>query len=52
MSWFGGVVLDWFKSYLAHSSSSIKTCAILSEAKKLLYNVLEDSVPGPTLLSQ
>ena len=52
-SWFGvsGVVLDWFKSYLSDHVQCIKIGSILSDAKKLLYGVPQDSVLGPILFS-
>ena len=50
-SWFGigGVVLDWFKSYLSDGSQCIKIGTILSEAKILFYGVPLGSVLGPIL---
>ena len=52
-SWFGvgGVVLDWFKSYLSDRVQCIKIGSILSDAKKLLYGVPQGSVLGPILFS-
>ena len=50
-SWFGvgGVVLDWFKSYLSDRVQCIKIGSILSDAKKLLYGVPQGSVLGQSL---
>ena len=41
-SWFGigGVVLDWFRSYLCDHYQCIKIGSVLSDAKRLLYGVL------------
>ena len=52
-SWFGvgGVVLDWFKSYLSDHDQCIQTGSILSDAKKLLYGLPQGSVLGPILFS-
>ena len=52
-SWFGvgGVVLERFKSYLSDHSQCVKIGSILSDAKKLLFGVLQGSVLGPTLFS-
>ena len=52
-SWFvvGGVVLDWFKSYLSDHVQCIKIGSILSDAKKLLCGVPQGSVLGPILFS-
>ena len=52
-SWFGigGVVLDWFKSYLSDRVQCIKIGSILSDAKKLLYGVSQGSVLGPIFFS-
>ena len=47
----GGVVLDWFKSYLSDRVQCIKIGSILSDAKKLLYGVPQGSVLGPILFS-
>ena len=40
-SWFGvgGVVLDWFRSYLSDRYQCIKIGSVLSDAKRLLYGV-------------
>ena len=50
-SWFGvgGVVLDWFKSYLSNCSHCIKIGPMLSDTKKLLYSMHHGSVLGPIL---
>ena len=52
-SWFGvgGIVLDWFKSYLSDRSQCLKIGSILSDAKKLLFGVPQGSVLGPILFS-
>ena len=52
-SWFsvGGVVLDWFRSYLSDRYQCIKIGSVLSDAKRLLYGVPQGSVLGPILLS-
>ena len=52
-SWFGvgGVVLEWFKSYLSDCLQYIKIGSILSYAKKLLFGVPQVSVLGPILFS-
>ena len=52
-SWFGvgGVVLDWFKSYLSDYVQCIKIGSILSDAKKLLYGVPQGSVLEPIRFS-
>ena len=52
-SWFGvgGVVLDWFKSYLSDHVQCIKIGSISSDAQKLLYGVPQGSVLGPILFS-
>ena len=44
-SWFGigGIVLEWFKSYLSNRSQCIKIGSILSDAKKLLFGVPQGS---------
>ena len=41
-SWFGvgGIVLDWFKSYLSDHLRFVKIGSILSDAKRLLFYVL------------
>ena len=53
LAWFdvGGVVLDWFKSYVSDHVQCIKIESILSDAKKLLYGVPQGSVLGPLLFS-
>ena len=45
-SWFGvgGVVLNWFKSYLCDRYQCIKIGSVLSDAKRLLYGVPQGSV--------
>ena len=50
-SWFGvgGVVLDWFRSYLCDRYQCIKIGSVLSDAKRLLYCVPQGSVLGPML---
>ena len=52
-SWFGvgGVVLDWFRSYLSDHYQCIKIGSVLSDAKRLLYGVPQGSVLGPILFS-
>ena len=52
-SWFGvgGVVLEWFKSYLSDRSQCVKIGSILSDTKKLLFGVPQGSVLGPILFS-
>ena len=52
-SWFGvgGVVLDWFRSYLSDRYQCIKIGSVLSDAKRLLYGVPQGSVLGPVLFS-
>ena len=52
-SWFGvgGVVLDWFRSYLCDRYQCIKIGSVLSDAKRLLYGVPQGSVLGPILFS-
>ena len=47
----GGIVLNWFKSYLSNHVQCIKIGSILSVAKKLLYGVPQGSVLGPILFS-
>ena len=44
-SWFGigGIVLEWFKSYLSNRSQRVKIGSILSDAKKLLFGVPQGS---------
>ena len=44
--WFGvgGVVLDWFRSYLSDRYQCIKIGSVLSDAKRLLYGVPQGSV--------
>ena len=51
--WFGvgGVVLDWFKLYLCDSYQCIKIGSVLSDAKRLLYGVLQESVLGSIVFS-
>ena len=51
--WFGvgGIILDWFKSYLSDRSQYFKIGFILSDAKKLLFGVHQGSVLGPVLFS-
>ena len=51
-SWFAvdGAFLDWFKSYLSDCFQCIKIGSVLSEGKKLLYDVPQGSVLGPILL--
>ena len=50
-SWFGigGVVLEWFMSYLSHHLQCVKIDSTLSGAKKLLFGIPQGSVPGPIL---
>ena len=52
-SWFGvgGVVLDWFKSYLSDLLQCVKIGSNLSDAKKLLFGVPQGCVLGPLLFS-
>ena len=52
-SWFGvgGVVLDWFRSYLSDRYQCIKIGSVLSDAKRLLYGVPQGPVLGPILFS-
>ena len=52
-SWFGvgGVVLNWFKSYLCDRYQCIKIGSVLSDAKRLLFGVPQGSVLGPILFS-
>ena len=52
-SWFGvgGIVLDWFKSYLSDCLQCVKIGSILSDTKKLLFGVPPGSVLGPILFS-
>ena len=52
-SWFGvgGVVLDWFRSYLSDRYQCIKIGSVLSDAKRLLYGVPQGSVLGLILFS-
>ena len=52
-SWYGigGIVLEWFKSYLSDHSQCVKIGSILSDAKKLLFRVPQGSVLGPILFS-
>ena len=52
-SWFGvgGVVLDWFKSYLPDCVQCIKIGLILSNVKTLLCGVPQASALGPILFS-
>ena len=52
-SWFGigGVVLEWFKSYLSDHSQCFKVGSILSDAKKLLFGMPQGSVLDPILFS-
>ena len=52
-SWFGvgGVVLEWFKSYLSDHLQCIKIGSILSDAKKLFFGVPQGSVLCPILFS-
>ena len=52
-SWFGvgGVVLDWFRSYLCDYYQCIKIGSILSDDRRLLYGVPQGSVIGPILFS-
>ena len=52
-SWFGvgGVVLDWFRSYLSDRYQCIEIGSVLSDAKRLLYGVPQGSVLGPILFS-
>ena len=51
-SWFGvgGVVLNWFKSYLCDRYQCIKIGSVLSDAKRLLYGVPQGSVLGADLV--
>ena len=50
-SWFGigGIVLDWFKSYISDCLQWVKIGSILCDAKKLLFGVSQGSVLGPVL---
>ena len=52
-SWFGvgGVVLNWFKSYLCDRYQCIKIGSVLSDAKRLLFGVPQGSVLWPILFS-
>ena len=52
-SWFGigGVVLDWFKSYFSDRLQCVKIGSILSDARKPLFGVPQNSVLGPILFS-
>ena len=52
-SWFGfgGVVLEWFSSYLADRIQSVKIGDILSDPAKLISGVPQGSVLGPILFS-
>ena len=52
-SWFGlgGVVLDWFSSYLAGRVQSVKVGDILSNPAELVSGVPQGSVLGPILFS-
>ena len=52
-SWFGvgGIVLEWFKSYLSDSLQCVKIVFILSGTKKLMFGVPHGSVLGPILFS-
>ena len=52
-SWFGfgGVVLEWFKSYLSDRLQCVKIGFTLSGAKKPLFGVPQGSVLGPILFS-
>ena len=52
-SWFGvgGIVLEWFKSYLSNRLQCVMIGSILSGAKKLLFGVSQGSVLGPILFS-
>ena len=52
-SWFGvgGVVLEWFKSYLSARLQCVKIGSILCGVKKLLFGVPQVSVLGPILYS-
>ena len=45
-SWFGDVVLDWFKSYLSDCLQCVKIGSTLCDAKKLLFGVPQGSVLG------
>ena len=49
-SWFGvgGVVLNWFKSYLCDRYQCIKIGSVLSDAKRLLYGAGQS--PGADLV--
>ena len=47
----GGVVLDWFKSYLYNRYQCIKIGSVLSNAKRLLHGMPQDFALGPILIS-
>ena len=52
-SWFGvgGIVLDWFKSYLSDHLQCVKIGSIMSDTKKILFSMPQGSVLGPILFS-
>ena len=50
-SGIGGVVLDWFKSYLSDHLHFVKIGSILSDARKLLFGVSQGSALCPILFS-
>ena len=52
-SWFGvgGIVLEWFNSYFYDCLQCVKIGSILSDAKKLLFGVPQESVLGRILFS-
>ena len=52
-SWFGlgGVVLDWFSSYMAGRVQSVKVGDVLSQPADLSSGVPQGSVLGPILFS-
>ena len=52
-SWFGfgGVVLDWFSSYLSGRVQSVKVGDTFSEPANIMFGVPQGSVLGPILFS-